>query len=75
MKLAPICGDHVKRAMHQTVGADVAGVLKDIGVSSAGHRLRIRNAIAKLNAPRQSDSAGNPPIRPERNPPSVGKLL
>jgi SAM domain (Sterile alpha motif) len=23
-------------------------VLKDIGVSSAGHRLRIRNAIAKL---------------------------
>ena len=26
-------------------------VLKDIGVSSAGHRLRLRNAIAKL-APR-----------------------
>jgi class 3 adenylate cyclase len=25
-------------------------MLKDIGVSSAGHRLRIRNAIAKLNA-------------------------
>jgi len=24
-------------------------ILKDIGVSSAGHRLRIRNAIAKLN--------------------------
>ena len=24
-------------------------MLKDIGVSSAGHRLRIRNAIAKLN--------------------------
>ena len=24
-------------------------VLKDIGVSSAGHRLRIRNAIAKLS--------------------------
>ena len=23
-------------------------VLKDIGVSSAGHRLRLRNAIAKL---------------------------
>ena len=23
-------------------------ILKDIGVSSAGHRLRIRNAIAKL---------------------------
>jgi len=25
-------------------------MLKDIGVSSAGHRLRIRNAIAKLAA-------------------------
>ena len=25
--------------------------LKDIGVSSAGHRLRIRNAIAKLGQP------------------------
>src|SRR4029077_3200867 len=25
-------------------------LLKDIGVSSAGHRLRIRNAIAKLGA-------------------------
>ena len=25
-------------------------VLKDIGVSSAGHRLRIRNAIAKLKS-------------------------
>ena len=24
-------------------------ILKDMGVSSAGHRLRIRNAIAKLN--------------------------
>jgi hypothetical protein len=24
-------------------------VLKDIGVSVAGHRLRLRNAIAKLN--------------------------
>ena len=26
-------------------------LLKDIGVSSAGHRLRIRNAIAKLTPP------------------------
>ena len=25
-------------------------LLKDIGVASAGHRLRIRNAIAKLEA-------------------------
>jgi hypothetical protein len=24
-------------------------ILKDIGVSAAGHRMRIRNAIAKLN--------------------------
>ncbi len=29
-------------------------VLKDIGVSSAGHRLRIRNAIAKLNQQEKS---------------------
>jgi SAM domain (Sterile alpha motif) len=27
---------------------DIDQVLKDIGVSSAGHRLRIRNAIANL---------------------------
>ena len=26
-------------------------MLKDIGIASAGHRLRIRNAIAKLTAP------------------------
>src|SRR5262249_20844395 len=32
-------------------------LLKDIGVSSAGHRLRIRNAIAKLGAQVQSGSA------------------
>jgi class 3 adenylate cyclase len=31
-------------------------LLKDIGVSSAGHRLRIRNAIAKLGAQVQSES-------------------
>ena len=33
-------------------------VLKDIGVSSAGHRLRIRNAIAKL-APALGGSSWN----------------
>jgi hypothetical protein len=37
------------------IEADLLGqlddqMLKDIGVSSAGHRLRIRNAIAKLGA-------------------------
>jgi class 3 adenylate cyclase len=32
-------------------------VLKDIGVSSAGHRLRIRNAIAKLESALYADSA------------------
>ena len=35
-------------------------LLKDIGVSSAGHRLRIRNAIAKLGAQVQSGSADVP---------------
>ena len=33
-------------------------LLKDIGVSSAGHRLRIRNAITKLGALFQSETAG-----------------
>src|SRR4029077_5493839 len=32
-------------------------VLKDIGVSSAGHRLRIRNAIAKLSTQVKNESA------------------
>ena len=32
-------------------------LLKDIGVSSAGHRLRIRNAIAKLNQQEKSVSS------------------
>ena len=32
-------------------------LLKDIGVSSAGHRLRIRNAIAKLEAKETADSS------------------
>jgi class 3 adenylate cyclase len=35
-------------------------LLKDIGVSSAGHRLRIRNAIAKLGAHVQSETADGP---------------
>ena len=35
-------------------------LLKDIGVSSAGHRLRIRNAITKLGAHFQSETAGGP---------------
>jgi hypothetical protein len=39
--------DLLKQADDQT--------LKDIGIASPGHRLRIRNAIAKLNySPRQS---------------------
>ena len=33
-------------------------LLKDIGISSAGHRLRIRNAITKLGAHVQSETAG-----------------
>jgi hypothetical protein len=37
-------------------------VLKDIGVSSAGHRLRIRNAIAKLSP--QVKSADTPSAAP-----------
>jgi SAM domain (Sterile alpha motif) len=32
-------------------------LLKDIGVASAGHRLRIRNAIAKLEAKVPSETA------------------
>ena len=35
-------------------------LLKDIGVSSAGHRLRIRNAITKLGAHFQSETADGP---------------
>jgi class 3 adenylate cyclase len=37
-------------------------LLKDIGVSSAGHRLRIRNAIAKLSARVQSESTDAAPV-------------
>ena len=39
-------------------------VLKDIGVSSAGHRLRIRNAIAKLGTQVKSESAHGPLTAP-----------
>src|SRR5215510_99750 len=35
-------------------------LLKDIGISSAGHRLRIRNAITKLGAHVQSETADVP---------------
>ena len=35
-------------------------LLKDIGISSAGHRLRIRNAITKLGAHVQSETADGP---------------
>jgi class 3 adenylate cyclase len=35
-------------------------LLKDIGISSAGHRLRIRSAITKLGAHVQSESADGP---------------
>ena len=35
-------------------------VLKDVGVSSAGHRLRIRNAIAKLGTQVKNESARGP---------------
>jgi hypothetical protein len=35
-------------------------LLKDMDVSSAGHRLRIRNAIANLGAQVQSGSADGP---------------
>ena len=35
-------------------------MLKDIGVSSAGHRLRIRNAIAKLGTQVKNESAHGP---------------
>ena len=43
--------------------------LKDIGVSSAGHRLRIRNAISKLS-PRAALDTGKmlPPRRREPRP-------
>ena len=35
-------------------------ILKDIGISSAGHRLRIRNAIAKLGTQVKNESAHGP---------------
>ena len=41
-------------------------LLKDIGISSAGHRLRIRNAITKLGAHVQSETADGPPMSARR---------
>ena len=40
--------------------------LKDIGVSSAGHRLRIRNAISKLSPKAALDTRENAPTAVER---------
>src|SRR5215471_21412238 len=40
-------------------------ILKDIGVSAAGHRLRIRNAIAKL-APAPAAEVNLSPTTPKR---------
>jgi len=42
-------------------------VLKDIGVSSAGHRLRLRNAIAKLAPTSIAEGSSEAPTSP---PPS-----
>ena len=51
-------------------------LLKDIGVSSAGHRLRIRNAIAKLEAKETTDGSPTsaPPTIAQRQQ-SVSTLL
>jgi predicted ATPase/class 3 adenylate cyclase len=38
-------------------------ILKDIGVSAAGHRLRIRNAIAKLGSVVSSDAKATTPAK------------
>ena len=40
--------------------------LKDIGVSSAGHRLRIRNAISKLSPTAAFETRENAPTAVER---------
>ena len=45
-------------------------LLKDIGVASAGHRLRIRNAIAKLDTKVPSETADARLRRLNRDPPS-----
>jgi hypothetical protein len=53
-------------------------LLKDIGVASAGHRLRIRNAIAKLSQQEKSVSSlcrGGCGVRVGRTPPSHGDVL
>src|SRR6516165_3646481 len=41
-------------------------VLKDIGVSSAGHRLRLRNAIASITEGISEVPASPPPSQAER---------
>jgi hypothetical protein len=48
-------------------------MLKDIGVSSAGHRLRIRNAIAKLGTQVKNESADGPLTRLVRHPQSAAR--
>ena len=54
-------------------------VLKEIGVSSAGHRLRIRNAVAKLGTQVKNESAHGPLTAAGetfcRAPPSNGDVL
>jgi class 3 adenylate cyclase len=42
-------------------------VLKDIGVSSAGHRLRLRNAIAKLAPTSIAEGISEVPASPPRS--------
>jgi hypothetical protein len=44
-------------------------VLKDIGVSSAGHRLRLRNAIAKLAPTSITEGISEAPARTHPSPP------
>jgi class 3 adenylate cyclase/predicted ATPase len=46
-------------------------ILKDIGVSAAGHRLRIRNAIAKMGLPTAPDARPTTANAPEILPTSV----
>src|SRR6516225_11678434 len=47
-------------------------LLKDIGVSSAGHRLRLRNAIAKLaSSPIAESNATSPVGAPDTPTPSA----
>jgi SAM domain (Sterile alpha motif) len=58
--LEAICLDQYADAFEANkIDMDLLGqvddqILKDIGVSAAGDRLRIRNAIAKVSIPQQS---------------------